>query len=633
MSREIAPYGSWRSPITPQAIAQGSISLGEVELAGGSVWWIEGRPSEGGRQVIVHRSLTGGEPTDAIPPGFSARTRVHEYGGGVYCVTGDALVFSNDDDGRLYRIDAGAPPEPITPAPPSPRALRYADLGVSPDGSVIFCVRETHAGDDEAVNEIVAVPARADGEPVVVATGSDFYAAPRVSPDGTQLAWLSWDHPRMPWDGTELRVAPLGPDGTLDGESRLVAGGEDVSVVAPAWSPDGALHYASDETGWWNLYREGVALHPAEAEFAAPLWVFGQSPFAFLGDGRIACAWSIRGFSHLGVLDTASGELAELDVELAPSWRVPRVRTDGERLAYIGASPEHAPAVVLVDPATAELEVVARSTRDEPDPRYISPAQPLEYESDGRTAHALFYAPHNAGFEAPPGERPPLLVMIHGGPTAQAGPALSLDTQFWTSRGFGVVDVNYGGSTGYGRDYRELLRGQWGVVDVQDAAAAAEHLARAGLADPERLAITGGSAGGYTALGALAWTDVFSAGGDYYGVASIDALKSDTHKFESRYDRALVPPELADERSPINYVDQISAPVIVFQGLDDPIVTPAQSEMIVEALSRRGIEHEYHAYEGESHGFRKAETIEHSLEAELRFYGRVFGFEPADQPA
>lgn len=621
MAPKVAPYGSWRSPITARAIAQGSVSLTEPEFRDDSVWWLEGRPSEDGRQVVVRVPLGGGEPVDAIPAGYSARTRVHEYGGGAYLVDRDSLFFSNDADGRVYRITAGGSPEPITPEPQSPRSLRYADFEMSAGGRAIYCVREAHRDGDEALNEIVTLSASGDEEPAVAASGRDFYAAPRLSPDGTQLAWLSWDHPRMPWDGTELWVAPV-----AGGEPRLIAGGAGVSVVSPQWSPGGALHYVSDETGWWNLYREGVALHRAEAEFCAPLWQFGQEAFAFMSDGRIACMWTSGGFTHLGLLDPG-GELEELDRALSPSFRRPRLRTDGERLVYIGMSSTHAPAVV-VDRPGVDVQVVARSLPESPDPSYVSEPEAIEFDSHGRISHALFFAPRNADFEAPDGELPPLLVMIHGGPTAQADPGLSLEIQFWTSRGVAVVDVNYGGSTGYGRPYRELLYGRWGEVDVEDATAAARHLAATGRVDGSRLAITGGSAGGYTALAALAFTDVFDAAGSYYGVADIEALFESTHKFESHYELALVPADKARERSPIHSVEQISAPVIVFQGLDDPVVPPAQAELIVAALQKRGIEHEYHAYEGESHGFRKAETMIHSLEAELAFYGRIFGFQP-----
>ena len=595
-----AAYGSWKSPITAESIAAGSVALGEPTIADGFVWWIEGRPMENGRQVIVRARPDGSGREDAIGPGWSARTRVHEYGGGAFTVVDGEVVFSNDEDGRVYRGT-----EPLTPEPSRPRALRYADFARW--GDRILCVRESHEGEGEAVNEVVTL----DGE--VIASGADFYAAPRVSPDGERVAWLQWDHPRMPWDGTELYV---------DGER--VAGGPDESIVQPLWSPDGRLCWVSDRSGWWNLYREGEPLYPADAEFGMPMWVFGQSSYVFLDDGRIASAWSVDGIPHLGLLDPDSGAMEELEPDLLPALRSLRVRSDGRRLVYVGASTTLGPRVVVLD--GDDLTVIAKATEHEPDPGFISEAQPIDFDSHGRRAHALFYPPRNADHEAPDGELPPLLVLSHGGPTAQAEPALNLGIQYWTSRGIAVVDVNYGGSTGYGRDYRELLRGNWGVVDLEDCTEAALHLAREGLVDRDRLGIRGGSAGGYTTLCALVFTDAFHVGASYYGVADIEALAADTHKFESRYEQGLVPPEKYRERSPINFVDRISAPVIVFQGLDDPIVPPEQSELIVAALRERGIEHEYHTYEGEAHGFRKAESITDSLEAELRFYGRILGF-------
>ncbi|MFL5895694.1 MAG: S9 family peptidase [Thermoleophilaceae bacterium] len=603
------------------------MTLLEPDLAAGAIWWLEQRPAEDGRTVVVRAHLDGSGRSDAIPAGFSARTRVHEYGGGAYLVDDTALVFSNDDDGRLYRLEHGGQPGAITPEPAEPRALRYADGDLHPSGELTFWVHERH-GDGEPVNEIVAVDALGDREPAVVATGSDFYAAPRVSPDGSRLAWLSWDHPRMPWDGTELWVAELAGDGTLAGEAERVAGGPEVSIACPQWSPTGVLHWISDESGWWNLYADGRPLHPADAEFAAPAWVFGQQPFAFLDSGLIACTWMRAGFSHIGLLDPVTGALEERRPTHRPDFAAPRIRTDGRLVAWAGGSPERPPAVVVVDPDASRLEVVARSTAEDPDRGYVATPEPIEFDSRGRTAHALFYPPRNRDFDGRPDERPPLLVQSHGGPTSQFDVEFDLATQFWTSRGFAIVLVNYGGSTGYGRRYRKLLRGQWGVVDVEDCTEAALHLARTGRVDGGRLAIRGRSAGGYTTLCALAFTDVFHAGASYYGVADVAALFGTTHKFESRYDEALIPAPAVAERSPINSVERISAPVIVFQGLDDPVVPPEQAELIVQALAQRGVDHDYHAYEGESHGFRRAETIADALESELRFYGRVFGFEP-----
>ena len=585
--------------------------------------WIESRPPEGGRQVIVRARLDGSGRRDVFGEGYSARTRVHEYGGGAYAAVRDGVVFSNDADGRAYFVNDGAEPRPLTPEPKRPRSLRYADFAPAADGRVL-CVRESHESEGEPVNEIVAIDLDGEAPPTVVASWHDFYAAPRPSPDGQRIAYLSWDHPRMPWNGTELWVADA-----HGGRPERVAGGETEAIVQPAWSAEEQLHWISDRSGWWNLYREGQPLHPAEAEFGTPLWVFGLSTYAFLDDGGIAAMWTSRGLPHIGVLDPRSGALTELEPSLSPDTYTARLRSNGKQIVYIGVSPTEAPAVVVLDPASVVADVVARSTTDQPDPSYISVPRAIEYESEGRTAHALYYAPRNPDFEGPAGTRPPLLVISHGGPTSQADTGLDLTVQFWTSRGIAVVDVNYAGSTGYGREYRDLLHQQWGVVDLEDCENAARHLAEQGEVDPTRLAIRGSSAGGYTTLCALVFSDAFHVGASYYGIADLEGFASETHKFESRYDEWLVPMDKRHERSPINFVDQIVAPVIVFQGLDDPVVTPSQAELIVSALAERGTVHEYHAYEGEAHGFRKAETIVHSLRSELEFYGRVLGFEPA----
>lgn len=610
MTPRRAPYGSWTSPITAESIARESISLAEPWIAGDAIWWIESRPSEG-RDVIVRTQLDRSDRLDAIPAEFSARTRVHEYGGGAYTVVGDSVVFSGDADGRVYRARPGEQPAPLTPEPARPRSLRYADFAAA--GERIFAVRESHERGGQAVNEIVAFDLEEPGEPDVIASGRDFYAAPRPGPGGA-LAWLAWDHPLMPWDGCELWV-----------DGAQVAGGPEESIAQPAWSPDGRLHWISDRSGWWNLYREDGALHPAEAEFAMPQWVFGLQSYAFLDDGRIACVWSSDGFPHLGLLDSDSHALDELGPQRLPTLRSVRIVSDGGRLAYVGASPTHSPALVLLDAPGGQARVIAQSAAHEPNAGYVSRPRPIAFASGERTAHALFYAPRNKDFEGADDETPPLLVISHGGPTAQAEPALELKTQYWTSRGFAVVDVNYGGSTGYGRAYRNLLRGNWGVVDVEDCVAAAQHLAEQDAVDAARLAIRGSSAGGYTTLCALAFTDVFHAGASYYGIADMVGFGDETHKFESHYDEGLIPAQKARERSPIYYVRQISAPVIVFQGLEDAIVVPAQAELIVAALRSNGIDHEYHAYAGEAHGFRGAQTIIDSLEAELGFYLRVFG--------
>ena len=576
------------------------MALSGLQVSGDALYWIEGRPAEAGRQVVV-RWRPGEEPVDVVPAPFSARTTVHEYGGGAFCVAGDTVYFSNFDDQRLYRVDSGGEPQPITPD-----GARYADGDVH--GDRLVCVRERHL-DQGVVNDIVELPTDGSAEPTVVAAGHDFYAAPRFAPDG-RLAWLAWDHPRMPWDGTLLEPGP-------------VAGGPEESVSQPRWSPDGALHWISDRTGWWNVYREGEPLAPMEAEFAEPDWVFGQSTYDFLPGSRVIARWDGR----LGVLGDEPLDL--------PYTSFSAVRSYGDKVAVIAASPTQAPAVVVIDPETAEVTVVRTSRPTPVDPGYLSTPRRIEFPTaGGATAHALFYPPANNDHDGPAGERPPLMVTSHGGPTSAASTGLELRTQFWTSRGFAVVDVDYRGSSGYGRAYRRQLDGQWGVADVDDCVAAARHLADAGEVDGRRMVIRGSSASGLTTLLALT-KGVFAAGASLYGVVDLAALATDTHKFEARYLDGLVGPwpDAADvyrERSPLSHADELAAPLIIFQGLDDKVVPPSQAEVLVDALRRAGLPFAYLTFEGEAHGFRQAATIRRVVEAELSFYGQVLGFAPAD---
>ena len=631
-----APYGSWPSPITAASIAEGSLRLADPWPADDGVYWIEMRPAEDGRYVIVRRTPDG-RAEDAIPRDFNARTRVHEYGGGSFLVEHGEVFFTNFRDQRMYRYRPSGNPRAITCDPPAPAALRYADGRLTPDGRLIVCVRERHEGGD-VENELVAVPAEGDGQASVLASGHDFYSFPRISPDGKRLAWTSWDHPRMPWDGTELWVAELTADAGL-GEAELVAGGQGESVFQPEWSPGGVVHFVSDRSGWWNLYRRGEggdeALAPMEAEFAVPQWLFDRATYAFLADGRIACTYLSQGTPGLALLDPETGKLESIEVSHVPSG-LPSLRARGMQLTYVGASPTEPPAVVLLDVSSGDLEILARSLERTIDRSYISVPRALEYASENGTAHALFYGPANGDVEPPGYERPPLVVMSHGGPTGFAEATLDPEVQFWTSRGVAVVDVNYGGSTGYGREYRERLRGRWGEVDTIDCLNAARHLAEICEVDAERLAIRGGSAGGYTTLCALAFHDLFDAGASYYGVADAELLARETHKFESRYLDGLIgpyPEAIATyrARSPIHAADRISCPVIIFQGLEDEVVPPSQAEEMVAALARNRIPYAYLAFEGEQHGFRRAATIRRSFECELYFYGRVLGFQPADR--
>ncbi len=638
--KTVAAYGTWASPISAEMVAQGGVRLSAPWLEHGVVWWLEGRAAEAGRVALV-RVDPGGAPTDVVPAGFNVRSSVHEYGGGAYCVHDGVAFVSNFDDQRLYRVDPGASPVPITPDVPD-RRHRYADGRVTADGALWIGVRERHAESDKAkdvVNELIAVSTDGSSDPRVVVEGRDFYSNPRVSSDGTRICFLAWNLPWMPWDGCELFVADLAADGAVANVEHVAGRDGEESIWQPEWSPQDDLVFASDRSGWWNLerVRDGVRapLHPAEAEFGYPAWIFGTRSYAFLDDGRIVCGYEQRGFTRFGVLDPESGVLMPLDFGL-DSWRSPYVWTEGETAVVVAGSPSEPTRIVCVDCDTGATETVRTSRDADVSTDWLSIPESIEFPTEGNlTAHALFYAPVNPDYEAPEGELPPLIVMSHGGPTDSANPTYDAGIQYWTSRGFAVVDVDYGGSTGYGRAYRERLNGQWGVVDLADCLNAARHLVAAGRADPERLLITGGSAGGYTTICALTFTDEFAAGASYFGIADLEQFGGgETHKFELQYEHTLVGPypERADlyrERSPIHFTDRISTPMLVLQGTDDRVVPPSQAELIVSALRERGVPHAYLLYEGEGHGFRKAENIVGSLEAELSFYAQVLGFEPA----
>jgi dipeptidyl aminopeptidase/acylaminoacyl peptidase len=621
-------------------VAQAGVRLSAPWIEDGVVWWLEGRAAEGGRVVLVRRDRDGSS-VDAVPDDFNVRTSVHEYGGGAYCIRRGVAYCSSFADQRLYRIEPDGTPVPIAPDVPD-RRHRYADGRVTNDGKLWVGVRERHAESDrsiDVVNELVAVPTDGSAEPRVVVGGRDFYSSPRVSPDGKRLAFLAWNLPWMPWDGCELHVGEIAADGTVT-EVQHVAGSDGTeSIWQPEWSPDGDLVFVSDRSGWWNLERIGAegreVLYPAEAEFGYPAWLFGMQSYAFVSDGRIVCGFEQDGFTRFGVLDPESGTLVELDIGL-DSWRSPYVVAEGRDVVVVAASTTEPSQVVRVDAETGEHEVLRLSLEVPVPADFVSIPQAIEFPTEGGlTARAHYYPPTNPGFEGPEGERAPLIVESHGGPTDAAVAAFSLGVQFWTSRGFGLVDVDYGGSTGYGRAYRERLNGQWGIVDLQDCVNAARFLVEQGEADEARLVITGGSAGGYTTICALTFTDVFAAGTTYFGVADLEQFTGgETHKFELKYEHTLVGPypERADlyrERSPIHFTDRITTPMLVLQGTDDRIVPPSQAELIVDALRKRGIPHAYLLYEGEGHGFRKAENIIGSLEAELSFYAQVLGFEPA----
>jgi dipeptidyl aminopeptidase/acylaminoacyl peptidase len=637
------PCGTWPSPITARRIAAGTRPLSQPRLDGATVYWLEGLSAEGGR-VTLMRASPGGHAVAVTPAPLNLRSRVHEYGGGAYAVRAGEIVFSNYVDNGVYRQQGDGPAHALT----SDGQRRHADFEFDPSRRRVIAVCEDHrAPGQEARASLVALALDGEGEPVELAAGFDFYAAPRLSPDGRQLTWLCWRHPQMPWDGSELWLADVGDDGRLAG-ARRVAGGSSEALCQPAWSPDGVLHVVSDRSGWWNLYcldsGTGVAaaadalrpVCPRPAEFGAPMWVFGQAMYGFDGDDGIVAIVIEQGLCRLGRIDRRSG----VWTPIATPWtELDALQVgSGQVIALAGSptAPQQLVRIALADGRATTLATLATSIEVWPEAAALSQPRVLRLASEGgRETHAFFYPPTSAACRVPEGERPPLLVTSHGGPTSMATSSLRLGLQYWTSRGFAVLDVNYGGSSGFGREYRHRLDGQWGIVDVQDCVAAARHVAALGWVDAGRMAIRGGSASGFTTLCALIFHDLFRCGASYYGVSDLAALDADTHKFESRYTTTLIGPaaersRLDRQRSPLANVGRLSCPMIFFQGLDDRAVPPAQSEAMVQALRERGIPVAYLAFEGEGHGFRQAATLQRTLEAELSFYAQVFGFTPAE---
>ena len=607
------------------------MGLSQPTFDGDDSYWLELRPKEGGRNVIVKRNTTG-VCVDITPPAFNARTRVHEYGGGDYLVSDGMVYFSNFSDQRLYRQEASGAPEPLTGA----ADMRYADGRLDHARGRLICVREDHTGaGSEPVNSIVAVAVQpGDGFGSVLVEGNDFYSSPRLSPDGTQLAWLTWNHPNMPWDGCELWVGEFGEDGKL-ASTRWVAGGAAESIFQPEWSPDGVLYFASDRSGWWNLERitadGGIErVTQSKAELGMPQWVFGMSSYAFTSNDVVVCSHIEQGVSTFATLDLQSGKLTSID---CPYTDIQYLRAANGQAVFRGGSPTDVASIVKFDLSTGQFETLRRSNDLETYPQYFSVPRAIEFPTEGGlTAHGFFYPPQNPDYRAPANEKPPLIVKSHGGPTAAASTALSLSVQYWTSRGFAVLDVNYGGSTGYGRQYRERLNKKWGIVDVDDCVNGARYLAERGEVDGERLIITGGSAGGYTTLCALTFRNAFKAGASHFGISNTEAMARDTHKYESQYLTGLLGPyperkDIYFDRSPINFPERLSCPVIFFQGLEDKVVPPNQAEKMVEAIRGKGIPVSYVAFPGEQHGFRQAKNIKRALDGELYFYSRIFGFE------
>jgi dipeptidyl aminopeptidase/acylaminoacyl peptidase len=627
----IAPYGSWKSPITTDLMVAKTIGLGQISLDGADIYWSESRPLEGGRNALMKVS-PGGEPSECLPLEFNVRTRVHEYGGGAYAVFDGVIYFVNFKDQHLYRQKPGDLPEVLTPG----AGYRYADFVLDRTRNRLICIREDHTGVGEAVNTIVAVPLEGGSNGEALVEGYNFFSTPRVSPDGSQLCWLAWNHPNMPWDGTELWVAALQPDGAL-GEWKQVAGGKDESIFQPEWSPDGVLHFISDKSGWWNIYRlaSGIeAVYPQDGEFGLPQWQFQTPTYAFLSAHEILCMFSENdGMWKLARLETVKKTLTPLDLPFTDYYYI---HAGAGYAVFAAANATQPYSVNKLDLTNGQLITLRRAFEPTIDPGYFSQPQPVEFPTEnGLTAHGIFYPPTNRDFTAPAGELPPLLVLSHGGPTGSTTTALRYGIQYWTSRGFAIMDVNYGGSTGYGRAYRQRLNGLWGIVDVDDCCNGARWLAGQGRVDGKRMAIAGGSAGGFTTLAALVFKNVFSAGASHFGVSDLEALAKDTHKFESRYLDNLVGPyperkDVYEARSPIHHANRLSTPIILLQGDSDPVVPPNQAEMMFAAARAREVPTAYLLFKDEQHGFRKAENIKRAFEAEFYFYSKIFKFDPAD---
>jgi len=629
---KITSYGSWESPISSDMIVSSGLTLGQIVLDGETVYWIEGRLVENGRSVLVKWSPET-DVEDVLPSEFNVRSRVHEYGGGAYNVYDDVVYFVNFTDQQIYRQQPDQAPQAITAGPD----MRYADMVLDVARQRLICVREDHSGDGEAVTTIVAIAL--NGEPgagTVLLSGNDFYSSPRISPDGTQIAWLTWHHPNMPWDGTELWLGQWADDGQIS-HPKLVAGGLEESVTQPEWSPNGVLHFVSDRSEWWNLYRwqngSVEALYPMEAEFAMPQWSFGMASYGFASEYSIICSYTQNGFWYLARLDTENGQFTPIPTPYATIGNRGNLQVGAGCVVFNASSAAQPTSNVRFNLTTQKWQVLRQETSMTIPPEVLSEPEAITFPTEnGRFSHAFYYQPKNDAYQAPAGEKPPIIVISHGGPTSATVVKLSPNILYWTSRGIGVLDVNYGGSTGYGRSYRQRLNGQWGIVDVEDCINAAQHLADQGRADGKRLAIMGGSAGGYTTLCALTFHDVFNAGISLFGVSDIELLAKETHKFESRYPDSMVGPypeakELYRQRSPINFTDQLNCPLLLLQGLEDRVVPPNQAQIMFDALKAKDVPVAYLAFEGEGHGFRQAKNIKRTLDGTLYFLSKVFNFD------
>ena len=634
--KNIAPYGSWESPISTEMIVSEAVGLGDMDIDGSDIYWLETRPEESGRYVVV-RKTSEGLIDDVTPLGFSARTSVHEYGGGSYLAYRGTVFFSNYSDQRVYKVKT----EDGNPIPITPEGLdiRFANGSVDELRNRIIYVREDHSQTGEAVNTLVALDMDDEAEGIILTEGADFYSSPSVSPDGSSVAWIQWDHPNMPWDSTELWVAEISETGMFENKRKL-RGASGESICHPSWSPDNLLYFVSDVSGWWNIYRyqdiqltKSKNLTPIEAEFTQAQWGLGSRYYGFLSEDRIICAYNTNGKWNLAELDVNTSKLEGIQTAFTEFNRSGLESKNGMTVLGAGSSIKPFSVYIYLDKKVTELKSAIRPKVDE---TYFSLPESITFPtSEDLNSHGFFYPPHNPDYDQEElNQLPPLLVLSHGGPTGATSTTLDLSIQFWTSRGFGVLDVNYRGSTGYGTTYRKRLNGKWGIVDIDDCVNGALYLAKRGNIDKEKMSIRGGSAGGYTTLSALTFKNVFSAGTSYYGVSDLEALAKDTHKFESRYMDSMVGPypenkAVYRERSPIFHTEKLSCPVILFQGLEDKIVLPNQAEMMVASLKDKKIPVAYLPFEGEQHGFRISKNIQRTLEAELYFYSKVFGFKAA----
>lgn len=616
-------YGTWPSPITADLVTRGAKRFDSLWIDGIDIYWNELRPFEGGRNVVV-RYNRHGQKQDMTPLGYSVRSRVHEYGGGAFTAHKGTIFFVNDKDQRVYVQHPEQAPKPLTP-----EGFLFADLCYSNASLIAVC--EEHHSPTNIENYLVSIDTQ-KGKFIPIVKGFDFYSSPTVSDDGKKLAWICWNHPNMPWDGSEVWVGDFVKGKVVN--QRKIAGGPQISIFQPRWSKDGVLHYVSDETGWWNIYRETSTgsenLCPMEAEFGWPQWVFGLSMWDFVGD-EILCIFYQKGLGHMGFLDPATKKLRVSDLD---GNDFSQIHVGDGFAVCLQGSLTQSRSITYLDLQTMQTRLIASDEIPEISSRFYSLAELIEFPSaGGRKAYGFYYPPQSKDYRGPDGERPPLIVKSHGGPTASVSCSFDLKIQYWTSRGFAVLDVNYGGSSGYGRAYRELLKSNWGIVDVEDCEHGALYLVQKRKVDAEKLAITGGSAGGFTTLSALTFKNVFTAGASYYGVSDLNALARDTHKFESHYLDRLIGPhtskkKLYESRSPITHVEKLSCPVIFFQGADDQVVPCSQTEAMYKALQKKGIPTKMIIYQGEQHGFRKAENIKDALEKELEFYLWIFGQSP-----